>query len=796
MEAKLEGKRWSKDFEEPIRAEWKKNKVYAFVPDAKKPVFSIDTPPPYVNAPIHIGHATVYTIMDIIARFRRMTGFNVLFPIGLDRNGLPIEIATERKFNIKLSETPREKFIEFCKKTLDESSTESLHSLYMLGHSYCSWELGKTPGSMYYTDSDDYRQMTQETFIDLWNKGLIYLDERVNNFCPSCKTTIADSEIDYKEYPTMFSEVRFKIKGTSEYATIATTRPELLCSCAILLFNPEDERYKHLEGKTAIVPIFGQEVPIKAHPYAKMDAGTGLMMMASFGDYTDIRFFRENNLEPIIAIGADGKMNEKAGPLKGLTVGDARKKVLELLREEGALGEQEKLMHRTPVCERCKTPIEFIAMPEYYLKQLDMKDEIRDVSKKISFYAPESKRILDNWIDTISMDWAISRRRYYATELPIWYCENCGEVIVPPKGKYYRPWKENPPIEKCPKCGGTKFKGDERVFDTWFDSSISPLYVLNYPHDKGFFENSFPCSLRPQGKEIVRTWLYYTVLRCYQLTGKPVFQDTWIHYHVVDEKGNKFSKSAGNAIDPMEIIDKYGAEPFRLWAVLEGDITRIDLRCSFERIEGASKFLTKLWNVSRFVSMFPQDADGYELTPSDRWILGEMDKLARYAKEHFYEYDFHEPVQMIKHFIWETFASHYIEMAKNRAYNQNGDFSEQEQKGALYTLHTVLKTILKIMAPVTPFITQKIYRDVYGGDIHKKAFPEGSEDEPELPFSKDDVISFNSAIWKAKKDNGLSLKNPVKKVVAPKNLEILEKELKLMHGIEEMEFGEELSITL
>ena len=790
MQAKLEGKRWSKEFEEPIRAEWRENKEYAFIED-ERPVFSIDTPPPYVNAPIHIGHATVYTIMDIIARFKRMTGFNVLFPIGLDRNGLPIEIATEKKFNVRLSETPREKFIELCKKTLDESSMESLNSLYILGHSYSSWELGEKPGDMYYTDSDDYRRMTQETFIDLWNRGLIYLDERTNNFCPHCMTTIADSEIDYKEYPSEFVEVKFKIKGSDDYAVIATTRPELLCSCAVLLFNPDDERHKHLEGKTAIVPVFGHEVPIKSHPYAKMDAGTGLMMMASFGDYTDIRFFRENNLKPVIAIGSDGKMNEKAGPLAGLSVSDARKKVIDLLEKDGSLGKRESMTHRTPVCERCKTPIEFIAMPEYYLKQLDMKDEIRKISKKMNFFAPQSRKILENWIDTLSMDWAISRRRYYATELPVWYCKSCGETIIPPKGKYYRPWKEDPPVEKCPKCGGNEFRGDERVFDTWFDSSVTPLFILNYPYNKKFFEKHFPCSLRPQGKEIVRTWLYYTVLRCYQLTGKPAFKDVWIHYHVVDDKGNKFSKSAGNAIDPREILDKYGAEPFRLWTVLEGDITKIDLRCSFERIEGASKFLTKLWNVSRFVSMFPQEWDGYVLSPSDQWILKELNGLVRFVRERFEEYDFHEAVQKIKHFIWETFASHYIEIAKNRAYNQNGDFAPEEQKGALFALHYTLKTVLKMLAPVTPFITEKIYADVYGGKVHAENFPEAVEGHDfDLPFDTEDIVSVNSVAWKAKKDAGLSLKNPLSLLSMPERLKPLEKELAIMHKAEKVEYGE------
>ena len=796
MEPKIKEKRWTKDFEEPIRKKWREERVYAFHSDDKKPVFSIDTPPPYVNTPIHIGHATVYTIMDMIARFKRMSGYNVLFPLGLDRNGLPIEVAAEKKFNISVSETPREKFIWLCKKMLEQSSLESLESFYKLGHSYNSWKPGEKPGDMYYTDSYSYRALTQATFIELWKKGLIYEDTRVNNYCPDCKTTIADAEIEYKNIETEFVYVKWKVKETGEEIIIGTTRPELLCACKMVIYNPKDDRYQHLEGKTAVVPLYETEVPIKAHPYAKIEEGTGLVMMCSFGDYTDVRFFREMGLEPVFAINQDGKMNQNAGFLQGLEIEKAREKIKQELEKKGLVVKRERTKHRTPICERSKTPIEFIAMPEYYLKQLEFKEEvIKNVADKIKFYAPSSKQILLDWINTLSADWAVSRRRYYATEIPLWYCKNCGEIVVPEPGKYYKPWKENPPIEKCPKCGGKEFKGEERVFDTWFDSSVSPLYILGYKTDEKFFRNVFPCSLRPQGKEIVRTWLYYTLLRCYQLTQKPVFQNVWIHFHVVDEHGKKMSKSLGNVIDPREIIEKYGAEAFRAWCALEGNITNIDLRCSFERIEGASKFLTKLWNIARFISMFDRKSEE-TLTDLDKLILHELSKLVKYTREQYENFDFHKPMARIKHFIWELFASHYIELVKNRVYNQEGFFSKQEQNSAAHTLYTVLDTLLLLLYPVLPFITTKIYSSIEGKDMENRKFPEPDENflEMNLPFTAEDVIELNSEVWKTKKEKGVSLKSEIKKLVIPESFKAIEKDILRTHKPKEIEYGEKIEV--
>jgi len=310
-EPKIKDKRWTKELEKPIYENWKKNQVYKFNKKSKKPVYSIDTPPPYVNTPVHIGQATTYVLMDMFARFKRMTGHEIIFPLGLDRNGLPIEMAAEKKFNIKLTDLPREKAIEYCKKILQESSLASTETFLRSGIGFNAWKLGSEIGDVYYTDSPEYRAITQGTFIDMWKKGLIYEDERINNYCPGCQTTIADAEIEYKDIPSMFNDIIFKCKETGEELIIGTTRPELVCTCGMVIYNPEDERYKHLEGKTAISPIFNKEIPIKAHSMAEIEKGTGLVMMCSAGDLSDIRFFREMNIDPVIAINKDGSIKVK-----------------------------------------------------------------------------------------------------------------------------------------------------------------------------------------------------------------------------------------------------------------------------------------------------------------------------------------------------------------------------------------------------------------------------------------------------------------------------------------------------
>jgi len=790
---KLKGKRWDPKIEPLLFQKWQEEKIYEFNKDCKKPIFSIDTPPPYVNTPVHIGQAYTYVWMDIFARYKRMMGYNVLFPLGLDKNGLPVEVQAEKTFGISMHETPREEFIEKCRQILRESGDQSVGTFKRLGLSCNSWILEHKIGGRYETDDPEYRRLTQETFIEFWKKGLIYEDEKTTNYCPVCGTTISDAEVEYREEETELNYIKFKVKESGEDIIIATTRPELLCSCRIVIFNPEDARYHHLEGKHAVVPIYGHEVPIKPHPYAKPEFGSGLVMICSFGDYSDVRILRELNLEPIYAIDEKGRMNENAGKYQGLTVNEARKRIIQDLKTDGKIIKTERIKQRRPICWRSKNPIEFVPMKEYYLKQVEFKNEILQIADKMEFFAPESKQILIDWINSVGIDWVISRRRFYGTEIPLWYCEGCGYVYVPEPGRYYQPWKEKAPIEKCPKCGSTNFRGEDRTFDTWFDSSTSEVYILGYLWDKGFFKKNFPCSLRPQGKEIVRNWLYFTMLKSYLLFGEAPFKNVWIHMHVVDEEGRKISKSNPETwIDPQEVINRFGAEAFRIWTGLEGNITRGDIRCSFERIEGTSKFLTKLWNIARFISSFPQDYEDYELAALDRMILARLNELINECKRGYEEMNAFVVATAIRNFTWNIFADHYIEAVKSRAYNHDGIFDPKLQRGAWYTLHEGLMTILKLLAPIVPFITEKIWLEVYSKEsIHIQRFPERqAEWESEMVNLLPGFIDFNNTIWRYKKSKGIALSQslPVRRVYAPGELEPLKDDLKAMHRIKDLQF--------
>jgi len=792
-------KKFTNEMELAIYEEWRNNNEFAFDENTKKTVYSIDTPPPYINSPVHMGHASTYTIMDFIARFRRMIGQEVLFPLGLDQNGLPIEISAEKKYNVDFTKISREEAIGYCRKLLDATTTESIDSFFKSGIGFSSWKHGNKIGEIYETDSAEYRALTQSTFIDLWNKGLIYEESRITNWDTRLQTAVADAEIEREEKETDFNFVKFKIKDSEEEVIIATTRPELLCTAALMIYNPKDKRYKSLKDKKAITPIFGNEVKIIAHGDADPKFGTGLVFMSSSGgDQDSVRFLRKVGLPAVSSVGKDGRLNENGGYLKGLSTKDARKQIIEDLKEKGFLVKQEKLMHSVPISERSGAELEFIETQELYLKQVEFKDELRRIANELNIYSPKSKQILLDWIDNVSIDWPITRRRFYATEVPMWKCDSCEEILLAEKGKYVQPWKEKAPVEKC-KCGG-KFVGEERVLDTWFDSSISPLYILGYERHPKFFKKHPVCSLRPQGKEIVRTWLYYTLLKDFLLTKKTIFDDVWVHHHIVDEKGYKFSKRKGNGIDPHDVIKRFGAAPFRLWCALEGNLDKSDFRCSFQRIEGTGKVLDKFWNVSKFVSMFElseaEEANA-ELMEIDKWILSKVATIAKDAHEKFMTYDFHNPVVRIMNFIKDEFASNYLEIVKRRAYNndENTKFSDAQRNGAVKTLRAVLATILEITYPVEPAMNYYIYKELFGREIQKQSWPENGKEKSEIVG--EELMEFNSAIWKAKKDNGLSLKDGVAKVIAPKSLTKAEKELKAMHGISEISFeGKETKVTV
>ncbi|MBI2643480.1 MAG: valine--tRNA ligase [Nitrosarchaeum sp.] len=770
MEPKIAEKAWNPELEKEILKQWTNEKIYEFVP--KEDNFTIDTPPPYPSGrPWHIGAAAHYSQIDMIARTARMAGKNVYFPIGIDRNGLPVEIYTEKKHNIRMRETERGEFLKLCRAALDDLEDEMILIMKNLG-------ISGDFSNYYRTDSEEYRTLTQSTFIELWKKGQVYLANRPNNYDWVSGTTIADAEITYEDLPTKLVYMKFQIKDIGKEITIASTRPELLCACKTIIVNPEDERYAKYIGKKVIVPITNAEVELKTHHSAHQDFGSGAVMVCSYGDQNDVALFRELELEEIVAIGLDGKMTEAAGDYVGLKPKQARAKIIEDLENKGLIEKIEDIIHRTPVSERSKNPIEIIPMEEYYLKQKESIEKMKKLGQEITFYPAMHKQILMNWLESINIDWPISRRRYYGTEIPIWYCKNCSEPHVPEPGKYYKPWMEKCPINQCSKCKNTEFVGEERTFDTWMDSSVSPLFVSKFNKDQEFFNKVYPTTIRPQAKDIVRTWLYYTLLRCEQLTGKKPWSEAWIMGYGLDEKGMKMSKSKGNAIDPLPVIEQFGADTFRFWSASEIN-HGYDFRCNEQKIESTKKFLSKLWNVSRFLSSFPVIESGTP-TMTDQWILSELDDLIKECKKGYDEYNFFIPAIAIREFTWNLFAAHYIEMVKARAYGIG--FSDEERDGAIYTLHKTLSTILKLLAPITPFITEYLWKTLYSTEsIHKQHQVETESKYNQNKITKE-ITEFNSKVWNEKKIKNLSLKDSIT-ITIPESLESFKKDLKSMHNL-------------
>ena len=784
------GKKYKHQIEEKRIFElWQKEGLYRFKLDDDRPVFTIDTPPPYTNAPWHMGGAIHYSQIDMIARTMRMKNYRVLFPMGLDRNGLPIETQTEKENKISMHEVPREKFLEMCKALLDRYGSQILDLTFKLGLSCNSFEWDE----VYKTDEEKYRALTQATFIELWKKNLIYEDDRPNIWDTKLQTTIADAEVTYKDAQHALYDIAFKVKETGEEFIISTTRPELIPSIGMVIYNPKDDRYRHLNLKTAIAPLFNIEVPIYEHPQADMNFGSGIMMICSFGDMADVRLFREYKIEPRYSIGPDGRMTENAGKYKGMTVKQARKAIVEDLKKGGFIRGEKMVNYRQPISERSKTEIEFIGMKEYYLKQVRFVKTLRKYADKMQFHPPHAKQIWLDWLDSISMDWPISRRRYYGTEVPVWYCKSCGEPHLPEPGKYYQPWKDKAPFEKCKKCGATEFRGDERTFDTWMDSSISAIYTLLHPHNQRndeFFnemleKRDYISDLRPQGKDIVRTWLHYSMLRAEQLYKRPAFKHAWISGHVVTETGEKMSKSKGNIVKPEPVIEQFGGDALRLFGALEASHGS-DVRFSIERLRGTAKFLNKLFNIAKFVSGFPmvQEGDEYELLAADKWIMNELNAALQKAMKGYEVFDFHIPARELKGFIKDLFASQYIELVKSRAYNRENKFTTAQANGARKTLYDVLNKVLRAYAPIIPFLTDYLYRAIWKKSVHTELFPEYQEPDKEMHILTQYLLEYNSLIWSLKKQAGKSLKDKIKEVHIPVALRDFKDDLVAMHNIE------------
>ena len=823
-EPRITDKRWSVDLEKKIQLEHFENSDYpdryAFNPKTKREIFVIDTPPPYPSGTWHIGAVAQYSMIDVIARSQRLLGKEVKFPWGVDRNGINIEFTVEKKTGQKMRSYERGEFLDLCRETIEEYTKAMRNTAKRVGLS-CDYE------NEYLTDSPEYRAISQSIFVDLFKRGEIIEDLRPNIYDPKEATTIADAEVQRIQRKTRLCDVLWKIEDGGELL-ISTTRPEMICACGVIVVHPDDERYRHLVGKKAILPIQvegrSKTVEIKTHHSVKMEFGTGVLMVCSFGDQNDVSIFRELALTPFVAIDLNGEMTEISGPLLGMAVEEARSEAIKILQTAGKITSIVEKEQDVPVSERGGNPVEIILLKEWYVKQTHIIDRLRELSKDTRFIPEKNRQYLHDWMDGISIDWPISRRRWYHTEIPVWYSEDGSMVIVPPKGKYVQPWKDSPPegsevldreskqyvgsyAEMKVSLG--KISSEDKVFDTWMDSSNSNLFVSGYLRDEELFSRSFPTSIRPQGKEIVRTWLYYTLLKSTLLLDKPGFENIWVDGLGMDPWGRKMSKSLGNGIDADSVLEcgaggrtgswkirgsdgkqvtlranKIGSECFRLWKACDAQVGD-DFHINPEEIE--TKYygvLTKLFNIARFASQFeaPENFDNPpELNIEDAWILTEFGQTMKIIEGAWQRIDIYTASQNIKKFGTGIFPGHWLEMAKSKLYN--GDQSSN------WTLHRIFRDLLSAFTPICPFFTHYLSTILYGhSSVDVREFPilpDGCNLDRfgNLNELTEQLISFNSMIWKLKKDSSLSLKSPINDVEIPSDLEIFSTVLQEMHNI-------------
>ncbi|MEM0127612.1 MAG: valine--tRNA ligase [Thermoplasmatales archaeon] len=668
---------------------WKNERTFRFDFHSSKRVFSIDTPPRYASGRMHIGHAFHYSHIDMIAKFHRLKGEDVFFPLCFDVNGMPIEVNVEKKYKIRMKDYDRQEFVKLCEDFADKNINDMIDQFRALGIS--------ADDSLYYrTSSEMYRKYTQISFIRMYRDGLAYKGKHPVNWCPRCETAIAESEIVYEEREVSLNQITFRGDGFN--ITISTTRPELIPGCVALAVNPKDERYKNLIGKEVNVPLFNKKVTILGDEDVLMDFGTGAEMICSVGDKDDLKMIYRHSLPLIKTIDETGRLTEVAGSYSGLTTKEARERILTDLKEEGYFVSESKIMQNVGTCWRCSTPLEFLQKEQWFIKTISFKDEVKRWASQISWYPDFMKKRLDDWTDSLSWDWVVSRQRYFATPIPVWECDNGHVTVAEEKQCYVDPMIDPPPVERCAVCGG-ELKGSQEVFDTWMDSSISPLFNTFYARDESLFEKLYPMSLRPQGQEIIRTWAYYSIVRSNLLTGRNPWNEIMVDGNIMAPDGRPMHASWGNVVDPIELIGKYGADAFRYFAAScslgeDSPFRERDL------IRG-QRFVNKIFNLVNFLEFYKgkQVSDG-EARPADHWIRRELNRVASEVDSAMSSYAMDKAIRSLENFIWHTLADDYVEIVKHR-------LLEKEAYENVY--HVILSSVIMV-SPILPFIAEDSYQ--------------------------------------------------------------------------------------
>jgi valyl-tRNA synthetase len=704
---------------------WQKNGVYRFIGDGTKPNYIIDTPPPYPTGATHMGHVLNWTYIDMIARFKRMHGHDVLFPQGWDCHGLPTEVKVEETHGIKKGDVPRDEFRKMCIDLTSQNIKQMKSQMISLGFSQ-DWS------REFVTMTPEYMRKTQLSFLKMYNQGLIYRGIHPVNWCPRCETAIAFAEVEYHENETYLNYLEFPAEEGEDGVLIATTRPELLSACVAVVVHPEDERYKELAGKRVEVPLFGRNVEIITDEEVNPEFGTGAVMICTFGDKTDVLWVNKYGLDIIEALDEKGIMKDVSCKYAGLDINECKEKIIEDLKNEGYLKKQEKVDQNVGLCWRCKTPIEILVKNQWFVAVRDLINEVKETTDQIKWTPEHMETRLLNWTSSMDWDWCISRQRIFATPVPVWYCSECGKVHLASPDMLPVDPTHDKPEGKC-ECGNGEFTGETDVLDTWMDSSISPLSIAGWPDED--FQKCYPSALRPQGHDIIRTWAFYTILRCKALTGEKPFDEVVVNGMVFGEDGHKMSKSRGNTISPEAVLDEYGADALRLWAA--NSVPGSDVPFAWKDVKYGYKFLRKFWNAFRFINMhikdfklsISEDEIQKNLNPMDRWILSKLNRLLADVTDSIGSYNFANAVNKVQAFIWHDFCDEYIEAVKYRLYGDSPDLM-MSKEAAQYTLQAVISTSLVMLAPLTPHFADEIYQYISdtGISIHQTLWPDVNEE--------------------------------------------------------------------
>jgi len=757
------------EIEQGWQAKWEEMGIYHYDwSDKSRPSFSIDTPPPYPSGELHMGNVLNWTYFDIVARYKRMQGFNVLFPQGWDCHGLGIEIQVEKANNIRKRDLPPEQFRGMCMALVEKYIAMMKEGILKLGASI-DWT------TEYRTMDPDYWRRTQLSFIQLYQKGFMYQGTHPVNWCPRDETAIADAEVDHIKKEGNLHYIKFHLVGSEEYLLIATSRPEFIPACVAVEVNPNDERYAQYIGRKINVPLMNREVTIIADEAVDPKFGTGAMQICTYGDKEDVKTVIKHKLPVIRLIQQTGQISDAGGKYAGLYVNQARAAIVEDLKTAGLLEKSEKIQQEVGVCDRCKTLVEILEVKQWFMKTMELTDQVEQNANAIPWYPDYMKNRLIDWAKALDWDWVISRQRLFATPIPVWYCKSCGErIVAKPEWVPIDPKIENPKLEACPKCNGKDFQGEQDVMDTWMDSSITCAVHAGWP-DRADWKQLFPASIHPSGTDIIRTWAYYLMVRHLALFDQRPFNSVLINGMVLGADGKKMSKSLKNYAAAPEVLNKYGADATRQWAA-GGGATGSDIPYRVQDVEYGRRFLVKLWNAAGFASTLlaeynPQEQTKAELQLLDKWIISKTENLTKKVTEAYEKCQFNTATEDIRNFTWHVFCDHYLEAIKDRLYRPD-IYGKPNTTAAQQTLYEVFYRLLQLFAPIAPHLTEEIYQHMYQNNkthpsIQVSPWPKINQTQIDEKAEQDGdlITAIMSEIRRDKAEKKLPLNAPIKSIV-------------------------------